>query len=113
MAAIRKGNFTIKSTAKDNLSGAEDTREETGQFDLPKREGDGVAVVKAMTNAKLSLNYQSIGVEVGIEVPWPVKAKSLKSDLEDGLDFVENVVDERIQERVEEVKKLLNKLSGR
>ena len=73
-------------------------------------EGYEVAMIRDGASIKLSLDYQSAGVDVGVDMPWPVRPGHPK-DLQRGIAVVEAITERRLAKRVAEVRKIVRGLS--
>lgn len=80
-------NSTNKKTGKTTAHRAEVTEKKTRKL----REGEYVAVIKVSTGVRIATGYQSAGLEVGVELPWPVHLKDLdevKKGFEQAYDLI-------------------------
>lgn len=121
--AVRKGSVRAQTVIKDNVTKEEKTSDVTEpvelaghveSIDVGVTSGKPVAVVRTGASVKLSINYQTVGVDVGVEIPWSVSpGPGMKADLEAAFKFAESVVDKKIEDRVEEARALLKQLGGR
>ena len=76
-----------------------------------KKTADRFAVIKVSNSVKLAMGYQSVGCDVGIELPWPVSTSLRGDELKAGFDFAYQLIDDELAERAAEIDPLLNKLA--
>lgn len=86
----------------------DDETEETDEVEIP--DGAGIAVIHYVIPIKLSMGFNSAGVEVGVEMPWPVRPGHLE-DLNTGFKRTATWVESRLERKAKEVPGLLRALA--
>ncbi len=79
------------------------------EVDIPP--GYHLAMMKAYVPVKLSYNYQSVGIEIGAEIPYPVRIGN-EDDIREGMEKVYAIVEEVLVEKAAGLKALLQSLAG-
>lgn len=86
---------------------------EVKQVKPPKlAEGQTIAMVRDAAGIRLSLDYNSVMVECGVEMPYAVDPGDLKAVKRAMLE-VEELVNDRLEQKSAEVQKLLRSLAKR
>lgn len=101
------------TTATDNVT-KEVVHHEEGERNLPNEaKGDRVAMIRVVDSVKLSYNYNSIGVEVGLDLPWEIQDGPLPEQVKKGFDTAHKLVEDELGEKAMGLRDLLTKLSNR
>lgn len=104
-AAIRSEVSSKDSKTKQERFHGEKTRRIP--IDIP--ETKHVAVLKVSTGVTLAMGYQSVRMDIGVELPWPVRLKRTK-DLRAGYDKAYEFLDREIVRRSRDLDELLREL---
>jgi hypothetical protein len=84
---------------------------ETKQLEGPPTSGLWVGTVRLVVPVKLSFNFQSIGIEAGVELSWNMPPGD-EVAVKDAFAFAHKVVDAEIAEHVSGLRETLQNLSG-
>lgn len=106
------GSLTTTVSITDNISKEEIHREEKSER-LPAvtiPEGYSVGTVRAIVGVTISANFSSVRLDIGGEMPWPMRPGNVK-DFSAGLDKFEDVVEAKAASKVPEVEELLSSLA--
>jgi hypothetical protein len=113
MAMKKKGTMTTKTSVTDNASKKEVLHEEkTEKMKEFKATGDRVVTVKVSDSIKLSHRFQSVGVEVGVELPFDAGSDPVVA-AKKGFAIAEELVDGRLQEKVKDLQAFLDQLTSK
>lgn len=95
---------TDKNTGKTTFHG-----EKVHQISHSDGGGLPLAMVKVSNGVTLSLGFQSVRMDVGVEMPWPVQ--QVPDDLRAGFDKAYEFIDNEIAERAQELDSLVRDLA--
>jgi hypothetical protein len=70
-----------------------------------------VAYLREVVSVKVTTQYNSCGVEVGAEVPFPCKPGDLQS-IHRNMDRLSKLIESRFVDKMKELKKVLSTLGG-
>jgi hypothetical protein len=109
-----KGQVSTETVITDNLS-KEEVFRETTRKELDAMDGNAfpVGLVGYALPVKLSGGFQSVGLEVRVDLPWRFPdgdRDRLKASVREAIDFAEEVVDEAVAERMDRVEEILQSL---
>ena len=105
----RNGTRTERTKITERKSGRVVHDDESVHV-LPGQSAESAAVVKHQADVRLSLDYHSVGVSVGIEMPMPVEPGDLKA-AQKAMRRVETVIDKHLERRANGARKLLKGLT--
>lgn len=74
--------------------------------------GASIGYVRVGDVVKLSQDFHSVGVEISVEAPWPMRPGS-REDVLEGLTFVGEIVDKELSRKARELPDVLRRLSHR
>lgn len=110
----RRAKVRSEITSKDSKTKKETShgekvtnREVTFPEDTQTRH---TAVLKVSTGVTLAMGYQSVRMDIGVELPWPVRLKKTK-DLRRGYDAAYEFLDREIAKRSRDLDELLAELA--
>ena len=83
------------------------------KFGKAKNLGEHFAVVKAANGVTLTYGFQSVRVDVGVELPWEVDLDDAKGSLAKAFDAAYAIVDDELASRSTEIEPLLKSLAKR
>lgn len=112
LSKVSKGSMTVKAKLAEGGKVKETLHEEEAT-ETSEIEVEGpCAVVKGMTFVRLSRNFQSMEIQVGIEFPVSVRPGS-DEDLE-GLkawfDKIDKIVEDRVAAKIDDMERVLRDL---
>jgi hypothetical protein len=70
-----------------------------------------VMMVRDVVSVKLSLGYNSCGIEVGVEMPFPCEPGDLQAAAKN-MNRVSAMIEKKLEQKVQELKATLETLSG-
>lgn len=110
---VTKGMLTTKATVVDSKTKRklheEEDNETIGTVEVPA--GAKVARLRYVIPMKLSFNYNSIGIEIGIESYPVVLRKGTAEEYEAAFSEMENLVEARLAAKASGLRQLLARLS--
>lgn len=111
-AKVKSGTITKKLSISNSQTKEVLHEEEKNERVRPVKvkDGEAVAIVKFTSGLKRTSNYQSVMVEVGVEMPFSVRPGDTKA-LSKHFETVETIVEDRLAEQVEGVTEVLKELS--
>lgn len=71
---------------------------------------DEIAVIKVLNGITLTTGYQSVRMDIGVEMPWPVRPGKFE-DLEQGFKQAYELIENEITERSQDLEALLQDLA--
>ena len=105
-AKVSSSIVVVDKKAKRKLH--EDTKtEEKDVVDTPMR--GSVGIVKTGIRTGISASYQSVTVEVAVELPWPCRPGHVE-DLQPGFDKAYEFLDDELAARAKDMEGLLKSL---
>lgn len=114
-ASLPHTQVTTKTLVTDRVGGEDktvlDEEKETRTPTKDNRSPDGcaIATIRMVDSIKLSQKFQSVGVEVGIEMPFWVRPGEV-SDLTQPMALCAELVEQETTERAADLKEFLQKL---
>lgn len=78
-----------------------------------KEMGKEKGLIKFADSIKISKNFKSVGVEIGVELPWLIDPANPVSDLDAGMKIAEEYIDKRIATKFKEMEALMAALSAK
>lgn len=105
-----KGRLTSKVSVTSKSTGQSLylNEEETGFKPVT---GTHVAYLRDVVSVKVTTSYNSCGVEIGAEVPFPCKPGDLQS-VHKNMDRLSALIEKRLAGKMRELKKVLQTLGG-
>lgn len=95
-------------TSKKDVHNSEHRREIDDGDPLP---AGPVAIIKVSSGATFSMGYQSVRVNVGVELPWPVRpGPDAIEDAKPGFEAAYGLIDDELSGRSRVTEDLLKKL---
>lgn len=117
MAVVRRnnsGNVHTTVSARNNTTKEEVHRKEDDRklppVDVPP--GKAIAYVRVVDSVKISHNYHSIGIDVGVEMPFPVTPGAVE-ELIPAFEEVHSIVEDELASKTKELRGFLIQLSGK
>lgn len=96
---------TVKIDGTDEAAGSDDPEEEMEEIEV-HRFATQPAMVRFSYPLKMTKSFQSVGIEVGVEVPCYVE------EIEDGLEKASQLVAARLKVEVPKLRQTLDKLAS-
>lgn len=108
---VKKKVGQVRTSSRITSRAGKILHEEDQTEELKKQVTDGShGMIRYVAGIKLSLAYNSATVEVGVELPMPMKPGNLR-DAERAAKRVERMVDARMEEKAQDLQRLLRELA--
>ena len=108
-----QGNVHSAVVVRNNTTKQEVSREEHDRklppVDVPT--GKAIAYVRVVDSVKLSHNYHSLGIDVGVEMPFEVTPGEV-DQLVPALEAVHALVEDELAQRTKDLRQFLIQLSS-
>ena len=114
-ATVRSEMVVIDKESKREQHRDARARERRIKESDPLEHQGPLAVVKVANGVTLSMGFQSVRVDVGVDLPWPVPKEidSMKEALSNGFDFAYQLIDDELSARAKEMEGLLRQINKR
>ncbi len=87
-----------------------DAKHKERETSVPKGLGGSTGTIKVSNGITLSMGYQTVRLDIGIELPWPMRPGMIE-DARAGFDEAYNFVDDELATQAKELEGLLKDLS--